>query len=138
MTNVVQQSERMRQYLQWRCTLDDPFVELDLSHAAITDAELQSLDVPLRTALTAMQKQKFALCFLDLQLPDITGDEIYRQAKDIDPKMPIVIITGYPDSQMLDNILRYGPVTVLKKPLQVELLEQVLKMLGHELREKAA
>ena len=39
--------------------------------------------------------------------------------------MPIVIITGYPDSQMLDNILQHGPVTVLKKPPQVELLEQV-------------
>jgi hypothetical protein len=39
---------------------------------------------------------------------------------------------------MLDNILRHGPVTVLKKPLQVEVLEQVLKMLGHELRAKEA
>ena len=91
-----------------------------------------------KEALAALHKQKFALCFLDLQLPDITGDEIYKQAKEIDPTIPIVIITGYPDSQMLDNILRHGPVTVLKKPLQVEVLEQVLKMLGHEIREKAA
>jgi excisionase family DNA binding protein len=91
-----------------------------------------------REALAALQKQKFALFFLDLQLPDITGDEIYKQAKEIDPTLPIVIITGYPDSQMLDNILRHGPVTVLKKPLQVEVLEQALKMMGHELRAKAA
>jgi excisionase family DNA binding protein len=90
-----------------------------------------------REALAALHKQKFALCFLDLQLPDITGDEIYKQAKEIDSTLPVVIITGYPDSQMLDNILKHGPVTVLKKPLQVELLEQVLKMLGHELRAKA-
>jgi excisionase family DNA binding protein len=91
-----------------------------------------------KEAITALQKQKFELCFLDLQLPDITGDEIYKRAKELQPSLPCVIITGYPDSQMLDNILRYGPVTVLKKPLQVDTLMQALRMLGHKLTEKAA
>ena len=27
------------------------------------------------------------------------------------------MITGYPDSEILDRILQFGPVTVLKKPL---------------------
>ena len=90
-----------------------------------------------KEAIAAMQKQKFELCFLDLQLPDTTGDEIYKVAKDIQPDMPIVIITGYPDSQMLDNILKLGPVTVLKKPLQVEALQQTMHMLGHKMNEKA-
>ena len=90
-----------------------------------------------KEALVALEKQKFELCFLDLQLPDTTGDEVYKQAKEIQPAMPIVIITGYPDSQMLDNILKLGPVTVLKKPLQVEALQQTMKMLGYKLNEKA-
>ncbi len=88
-------------------------------------------------AIDAMQKKKFDLCFLDLQLPDATGDEIYKQAKEIHPDMPIVIITGFPDSQMLDNILKLGPVTVLKKPLQVETLQQTMAMLGHKPNDKA-
>jgi DNA-binding NtrC family response regulator len=93
-----------------------------------------------KDAIAALQKQKFELCFLDLQLPDITGDEVYKQAKQIQPALPIVIITGFPDSQMLDNILKLGPVTVLKKPLQVEALQQTMKMLGHKMsqRPKAA
>ena len=91
-----------------------------------------------KEALAALRKQKFDLCFLDLMLPDITGDEIYREAKKIDPELPIVIITGYPDSTMLDNILKMGPVTVLKKPLQVEQLNQTLKIMGHKPLAKAA
>jgi CheY-like chemotaxis protein len=83
-----------------------------------------------KEALAALTKQKFDLCFLDLQLPDITGGEIYAFAKEKYPELPIVIITGYPDSQMLDNILKHGPVTVLKKPLQVEQLNQTLRILG--------
>jgi excisionase family DNA binding protein len=90
-----------------------------------------------KEALVALQKQKFELCFLDLQLPDTTGDEVYKAAKEIQPALPIVIITGYPDSQMLDNILKLGPVTVLKKPLQVETLQQTMAMLGHKANEKA-
>jgi FixJ family two-component response regulator len=53
-------------------------------------------------------------------------------AKEVDPDLPIVIITGYPDSDMLDRILAKGPVTVLKKPLQMEQLLQTVRILGHK------
>lgn len=85
-----------------------------------------------REALAALEKQKFDLCFLDLQLPDITGDEIYAIAKEKYPDLPIVIITGYPDSEMMNNILKHGPVTMLKKPLRLEALQETLRHLGHK------
>lgn len=91
-----------------------------------------------KEALSALSKQHFDLCFLDLQLPDITGDEIYAIAREKYPDLPIVIVTGYPDSHMLDSILRHGPVTVLKKPVQLEQLQQTLRYLGHKTVAKAA
>ncbi len=91
-----------------------------------------------KEALAALSKQRFDLCFLDLQLPDVTGDQIYSFAKEKQPDLPIVIVTGYPDSEMLDNILKHGPVTVLKKPLQVNQLQQALRMMGHKVMDKAA
>lgn len=91
-----------------------------------------------KDALVALKKQKFEFCFLDLQLPDITGDEIYKQARKLQPELPIVIITGYPDSEMMENILKHGPVAMLRKPLRVESLEQALKLLGRKVSEKAA
>ncbi|HEV7868135.1 MAG TPA: response regulator [Chthoniobacteraceae bacterium] len=91
-----------------------------------------------KEALAALNKQKFELCFLDLQLPDITGDEIYAVAKEKYPEMPVVIVTGYPDSEMMNNILKHGPVTMLKKPLKVEDLEETLRHLGRKAHSKAA
>lgn len=91
-----------------------------------------------KEALAALGKQHFDLCFLDLQLPDITGDEIYGIAREKYPNLPIVIVTGYPDSHMLDNILRHGPVTVLKKPVQLHQLQQTLRYLGHKTTAKVA
>jgi excisionase family DNA binding protein len=91
-----------------------------------------------KDAHAALEKQKFDLCFLDLQLPDTTGDEIYAFAKQKYPDLPIVIITGYPDSEMMNNILKHGPVTVLKKPLRIEDLQETLRHLGHKASAKKA
>lgn len=85
-----------------------------------------------KDALGALQKQKFDLCFLDLQLPDVTGDEIYALAKEKYPDLPVVIITGYPDSEMMDHILRHGPVTVLKKPFEARDIEETMRHLGRK------
>jgi len=90
-----------------------------------------------KDAIAALNKQRFDLCFFDLQLPDTTGDQIYAFAKEKYPDVPIVIVTGYPDGEMMNNILKHGPVTVLKKPLKVEDLEETLRHLGHKGNSKA-
>src|SRR4029077_1056225 len=82
-------------------------------------------------ALAALEKQKFALMFLDLKLPDSRADDVYDMAKEEQPECPVIIITGYPDSEMLDRILAKGPITVLKKPLKVEQLKETVRILGH-------
>ena len=82
-------------------------------------------------AIKSLRKQKFDLMFLDLQLPDAPGDQVYKTAKQIDPDLNVIVITGYPDSEILDRILQVSPVTVLKKPLKVQQLYQTVKILGH-------
>ncbi len=83
-------------------------------------------------AISYAEKQKFDLVFLDLQLPDFSGDEVYVRLKDLHPDLPIVIITGYPDSEILSKILQLGPVMVIKKPIELEMLNKTVKQLGHK------
>ena len=83
-------------------------------------------------AIKSLRKQKFDLLFLDLQLPDAPGDQVYKTAKQIDPDLNVIVITGYPDSEILDRIFQVSPVTVLKKPLKVEQLFQTVQILGHK------
>jgi excisionase family DNA binding protein len=85
-----------------------------------------------KDAISSLRKQKFDLMFLDLQLPDEPGDQVYKAAKKIDPSLNVIVITGYPDSEVLDRILQISPVTVLKKPLKIEQLIQMAKILGHK------
>jgi DNA-binding NtrC family response regulator len=59
------------------------------------------------------------------------GDQVFKTAKQIDPDLKVIVVTGYPDSKILDRILQVSPVTVLKKPLKVEQLNQTVKILVH-------
>ena len=92
----------------------------------------------VKDAIAALEKQKFDILFLDLKLPDGPADDVYEAAKEIDPELPIVVITGYPDSDMLNRILAKGPITVLKKPLKVDQLKQTVRILGHKEATKLA
>lgn len=49
-------STRFGRYLRFRSVLDDPFVELDLSHSALAEADVASLQPGLDKALTAMRE----------------------------------------------------------------------------------
>jgi DNA-binding NtrC family response regulator len=86
----------------------------------------------VKEAIGALEKQRFDLLFLDLKLPDGPADDVYETAKELDPLLPVVVITGYPDSEMLNRILARGPVTVLKKPLKTEQLKQTVRVLGNQ------
>ena len=58
----------------------------------------------------------FDLVFLDLKLPDIDGVEVLRQIRKIRPSILITVITGYPDSEMMDRALKEGPMGIMNKP----------------------
>jgi excisionase family DNA binding protein len=84
-----------------------------------------------KEAIKRLGKQKFDLMFLDFELPDAPGDQVLKTAKHIDADLNVIVVTGYPDSEILDRILQVSPVTVLKKPLKVEQLNQAVKMVVH-------
>jgi glucose-6-phosphate isomerase len=48
--------DRFARYLRFRSTCDDPFVELDLSHGALAESDVERLAPRLHEALAAMQR----------------------------------------------------------------------------------
>ena len=66
--------------------------------------------------LELVKQQDFDLVFLDLKMPGIDGAELFSQIKTIKPKLPVTIITGYPDSEMMVRALAQGPFGVMNKP----------------------
>ncbi len=69
------------------------------------------------------------LVFLDLVMPEKSGVEIFRELRSWRQDLPVVLITGYPDSALMDEALAYGPFMVMKKPLSVQDIRGVFRTL---------
>ena len=66
--------------------------------------------------LELIKQQDFDMIFLDLKMAGMDGAELFRQIKTIKPKLPVIIITGYPDSDIMARALVQGPFGVMNKP----------------------
>lgn len=66
--------------------------------------------------LALVKQMDFDLVFIDLKMPGMDGAELFRQIKAIRPKLPVTIITGYPESDIMARVLAQGPFGVINKP----------------------
>lgn len=66
--------------------------------------------------LELVKQQDFDLVFLDLKMPGMDGAELFRQIRIIKPKLPVTIITGYPESETMARALAQGPLGFMSKP----------------------
>lgn len=76
-----------------------------------------------------IEDMNFDLVFLDLMLPDISGLEVLKDIKRLRSNLPVVIITGYPDSEVMNQALELGPISALKKPFNRQQIRDLLKIL---------
>src|SRR4030042_5097067 len=67
-------------------------------------------------ALEFIGNRQFDLIFLDLIMPEFNGAELLRRIRQIDKRIPVIIITGYPDGEVMRRAMEHGPFTILKKP----------------------
>ncbi len=63
-----------------------------------------------------VSNKHFDIIFLDLLMPEPDGAELFRQIRQMDKKIPVAIITGYPDSDLMRRAMKCGPFTVMQKP----------------------
>ncbi|MFC1862246.1 response regulator [Chloroflexota bacterium] len=67
-------------------------------------------------ALELFHTKHFDLIFLDLLIPELDGAELFRRIRQMDQQIPVVIITGYPNSEVMGRAMEHGPFMVMKKP----------------------
>jgi DNA-binding NtrC family response regulator len=69
-------------------------------------------------ALGVVRSEKPDLMLLDLKMGDMDGMEVLRQAKELDPELPIIILTGYHDTHSAVNAMKAGAYDYFAKPFE--------------------
>ena len=77
--------------------------------------------------LSALGRRGCDLVLLDLLMPAPTGVETLRRIRDQHPDLEVVVVTAYFDSHLMDEALEYGPLSVLKKPVDRQALLSVVR-----------
>lgn len=66
--------------------------------------------------LELLEDNDYDLVFLDLMMPIMDGAELFKQIRTVKPELPVTIITGYPESDLMKKAMTYGPFGVMSKP----------------------
>ena len=62
---------------------------------------------------------KPALVFLDIRLPDMSGIDVLKEIKDIDPDIIVIMITAYGDSKDALRCMKLGAAAYVTKPFDI-------------------
>ncbi len=78
-------------------------------------------------AMEKVTSQEFDIIFLDIIMPGGSGIETIAEFKRMDLAAAVVIVTGIHDTNMIQEAMDYGPLTLIRKPVQISQVRDVLR-----------
>ncbi len=82
-----------------------------------------------KEAIQAASQTNYDYIFLDLKMPEMNGVETFKEIKKLNLGAMVVIVTAYPDSELLSEAMRLGPLTVILKPLDLNEIQRSVESL---------
>lgn len=100
---------------------DEPGVRMTVA----ANLDLAGLDVVTastgREAISAAASQgPFDLVLTDLRMPQMSGAELIRRLRTVQPGIPMILMTAYAREDLVSELFADGLFTVLSKPFDVE------------------
>jgi len=77
-------------------------------------------------ALAALADRSYDLLLTDINLPGVNGLEVVTAAKEADPEMVVVVITGYASTGTAIDALRQGAYDYITKPFDLWEVDQIV------------
>lgn len=79
-------------------------------------------------ALAAVKETAFDVIFLDVNMPDMNGLEVFKKLKKVAPKSSVVMITGYGKTlkELVEEARELGVHSVIDKPFKITQVTQAI------------
>jgi DNA-binding NtrC family response regulator len=110
--------------------VDDEINSLKVLSAALSGDRIQ-VDTARsgEEAFTRFKEKHYDLVISDYKMPGMSGEQLLEKIKTITPEIPFVLLTAYGTIELAVNAMRKGAYTYLTKPVNLELLENVVQEL---------
>ncbi len=80
-------------------------------------------------AIAAASRIFYDFIFLDLKMPGMNGVDVFKEIKKLNLRSLVVIVTAYPDSELLVEAMKLGPLTVVLKPFDLSEIQRSVESL---------
>ncbi len=118
--------------------VDDDQQVIDLLTAILEGEEITVASATTAAeGITKLESSSFHAVFLDLIMPGGSGVELLKAVEQNGMKTPVVLITGAADTALINEAMEHGPITLIRKPVRVKQVRQVLEVLGVQKQAKA-
>lgn len=107
---------------------DEPLIRQSLARA-IRSEMIEVKDCSLGTdALEEINTTNYDLCFIDVNLPDLSGIELMKKIKEISPTTKVVMITACLLDNEAENEIEKYSYTFIPKPFDIFQIRKVIKL----------
>jgi DNA-binding NtrC family response regulator len=70
--------------------------------------------------ITALMRQRPDLVLLDINMPGMSGLQVLKDIKRLDPRLPIIMVTANNEIAAAEEALKNGAFAYLPKPFQLQ------------------
>lgn len=106
---------------------DDELVRLTLSELLRGNGFSPSVASSGRLALEVFRKETPDAVLLDLKMPGMDGTETMKELKEINPDIPVIIVTAHGDIPTAVEMIKLGAYDFIVKPPRLDILILTLK-----------
>jgi DNA-binding response OmpR family regulator len=83
-----------------------------------------------KAAMDQIRKIKFDVALVDIGLPDLRGDRLVANLRELSADLPVIIATGYADQSLHEQFRNERRLVILNKPYDVAQLHAALGALS--------
>jgi len=78
-------------------------------------------------AMDKISSDNPSLVLLDIKMPRVNGLEVLKQIKNVQPKLPVIIVTGYQSVETAQEAVKNGASDYIPKPFESKQILSVVK-----------
>lgn len=116
-------SQELRQVHRSVLVIDDEEAVRNVLKRALEREEFQVETMASgEEALTTLSGGMPDVIILDLKMPGMDGPEVLKHIRELREDVPVIILTAFPESTLMERAMQYGPITLLSKPASPDLV----------------
>lgn len=121
--------------------VDDDFTQLELFSTLVGSISEPRCSLELEKdphrAMERITQKNFDVVITDYSMGAFSGQEVFARVREINPDLPVVIVTALQDIDLAISMMREGVHDFLVKPLKRDILQNLLsKIFDHILLER--